>query len=102
MIKTRVYVEESEVTTKYRAQIERSIFGFKYWRDVDFMGGSYETIACMDVAKMNIKDPQLHAEALCQHIHDYCVRKAEKEDKDRKHKATRKVWSYLFPEENEK
>lgn len=41
------------------------------------------------------------AEALCQHIHDYCARKAEKEEKERKHKATRKVWSYLFPEENE-
>ena len=103
MIKTRVYVEESEVSTKYYAQIQQRLFGFKYWRCVSYGNSYIENLAIAYAAGKSgdyKSTSKLHAETVCQYIHDYCMQEAENKDKERKHKTTRKVYSYLFPKED--
>lgn len=106
MNKTRVYVEESAVATKYYAQIQKSFLGFKYWECFDFLGSSLERIAMTNTVKKLDEEgveyrenTRTSAEALCTEYQklQQATKKA-KEDK-LKHKKTKKVWSYLFPED---
>lgn len=106
MNKTRVYVEESAVATKYYAQIQKSFLGFRYWTTMNFLGSALETVAiCNTVKKLDAEGVKYNenvattAEALC--IEYQSLQQALKRGKEDRaiHRKTKKVWSYLFPED---
>lgn len=103
MIKTRVYVEESDVAKKYYAQIQMSFFGIKYWDFVDYTRSDIEASAIMHCDRVyghNKSGLKEYAEAICERINVTFKEKEYEKLQKRKHKATRKVWSYLFPKED--
>lgn len=99
MNKTRVYVEESAVATKYYAQIQKSFLGIKYWRNVSTWLNKIESKSHWTVGNiynMNAEEGNRnYAEAVCEEV----VRRLKKKEDKLKHKKTKKVWSYLFPED---
>lgn len=106
MNKTRVYVEESAVATKYYAQIQKSFLGIKYWECFDFLGSSLESKAITNTVKKldekgveHKENTRTTAEALCLEYQNLQQALKKKKEDKRKHKKTKKVWSYLFPED---
>jgi len=99
MKKTRVYVEQSDVDTKYHAQIEGNLFGFTYWRRVSTWLFKVESKSHWTIGNFlnrNSKDcSKEYAEAVCSEVQ----RRLKKKEDKRTHNKTKKVWSYLFPDE---
>lgn len=99
MKKTRVYVEQSDVETKYYAQIETNLFGVTYWRAISTWFFKIESKSHWSVGNLlnkNSKDTtKQYAEAVCLEVQ----RRLKKKEDKHIHNKTKKVWSYLFPEE---
>lgn len=105
MKKTRVYVEQSDVETKYYAQLQRNFFGIKYWVCIDIMGSCLESDAINKTYKVLDKQgveykvgSKVTAETLCVVYQDLYKGLKEDKAKNSTHNKTKKVWSYLFPE----
>lgn len=106
-MKTRVYVESSEVRTNYYAQRQVSLFGIKWWETVDAIDGPgpcrdavFTTMEALN--KNHDCTEKEYAEMVCERL-QYLWKEKQKDKRDaRIHEETKSVWTYIFPEENPK
>lgn len=96
-MKTRVYVEQSDILTKYYPQIQKSFLFWKYWTFVDYHGSLKECKAYCKVAEKYEVGTEEFAKGVCEWLQGWYSAQMKQREDDKKHRKTKKIYTYEWP-----